>query len=115
MNFYTKAFEIFLALQLLMHCHAGVYDAGPHTTNFVDIDQITTGLDHKLGVYAPNAPGIFPIVYFASGFADNIPADAYETLFHRVSSHGYVVVCPHHLGPLIQEYNATWFLDVITW
>ena len=111
-------FKTLVPLQLLLFqvCLGGVYDSGPYTTAYVDYAQSTTGLDHKLGVYAPNAPGLFPVMYFSSGFADNIPADAYETLFSRVSSHGYVVIAPYHLGSLIQEYNdTTWFLDVMSW
>ena len=111
------SFLILLLLNILsiLCAQGGVYDEGSHPTGYVEYSKNFTGLDHHLGVHAPNAPGIFPVIYFSSGLADIQPASTYRTLFSRVASHGYVVIMPFHLSNPNNEYEADWLFDIMDW
>ena len=44
------------------------YEEGPYQTIFNEILQANIDeIDHSLGVYTPNEPGKFPVVYFTLG------------------------------------------------
>ncbi len=93
------------------------YSAGPYPVGFMEYQVNETGLDHSLGIFAPNSSGVFPVVYFVSAFADLLKPFSYMTLFERVASHGYVIVAPHRLdiGSSSEEFDAHWLQNIINW
>uniref|UniRef100_A0A0P6DNC3 Arylacetamide deacetylase n=1 Tax=Daphnia magna TaxID=35525 RepID=A0A0P6DNC3_9CRUS len=66
-------------------------------------------LDTNIDVYAPNATGNFPVLYFATGFGAIIPAEAHTILLSSIASHGVVVVAVWKLGSPEDSFNPEWF------
>ncbi len=107
---------VFLATLTLINA-VDPYSAGPHQVGFIEYHMNDTGLDHHFGVFAPNTSGIFPVIYFASAFADMLTPASYTTLFSRVASHGYAIAAPHRteMGTSTEEFDAQWLKDFIDW
>ncbi|KAF2346237.1 Chlorophyllase, partial [Trinorchestia longiramus] len=55
------------------------------------------GLPVHLSAWAPAESGIYPIVYFFSGFQATTPVEIYGDVIARIASHGYVVAAPWNL------------------
>ncbi len=48
------------------------FDEGPFIVNQTDFYRLVNPtIDLNLGVFAPNEPGNFPVLYFVTGFAGN--------------------------------------------
>ena len=48
------------------------YEKGQYEVKHVTYySLLTSGLDKDLGIYAPNAEGNFPVIYFLSGLGGN--------------------------------------------
>eukprot|EP00095_Tigriopus_kingsejongensis_P012448 maker-scaffold89_size390429-snap-gene-2.24 protein:Tk12448 transcript:maker-scaffold89_size390429-snap-gene-2.24-mRNA-1 annotation:"hypothetical protein DAPPUDRAFT_307488" len=92
------------------------FEIGPYATEmrYYDKDNVE-GLDHNLYIYAPNAAGTFPIVYFSSAFAGNVPAPAFKTILEHIASHGYVLVCPFKISFPTSEFTADWLIALHGW
>jgi len=66
-------------------------------------------LDLNLDVFAPNAPGNFPVFYLITGLGATIPVQAYTVLMNHIASHGFVAVGVWKAGRPIESFNVTWF------
>ncbi|XP_057366130.1 uncharacterized protein LOC130686987 [Daphnia carinata] len=66
-------------------------------------------LDTNVDVYAPNATGNFPVIYFITGFGGIVPAEGHTLLLTQMASHGYVVVCVWKLGSPEDSFDPAWF------
>lgn len=83
---------------------------GDYPVNSTAFQQIINPfLDLNLDVYAPNAPGNFPVFYFVSGFGGIMPIIAYSQFMTHVASHGFVAVGVWKLDNPINSFNVTWF------
>lgn len=118
-----RAFFVLLVVNLLkiqpgsaQEDLAAQFQPGPFATEtaFFDKDDILA-IDHNIYVYGPSAPGTFPIIYFSSSLAGNVPATAYKVLLEHIASHGYVVVCPAKLNWPGTEYESQWLIDLHKW
>lgn len=77
---------------------------------------LTSKLDHNLAVWAPDAAGKYPVLYFNSGLGGLIDANFYSKMFEHISSHGYVIMAPFkYLGFPQSEYTAEWMIELLQW
>ncbi len=74
-----------------------------------------SGSNLTLHIYAPDAAAEFPVIFFASGFAADVPTFAYNDLIQRIVSLGYVFVGLEQLG--VPQYldEAANFLNIMAW
>lgn len=92
------------------------FQRGEFATAAVEYRQIANlQLDHNLRVFAPNATGNFPVLYYSTGVAGTVTPLAYELVLDRVASHGVAVLAPHHLANPADEYEADWLDRVDEW
>lgn len=86
-------------------------------------------LDTNIDVYAPNATGNFPVIYFITGLggivtysscwyecktlitliSGIVPAEAHTLLLTQMASHGFVVVSVWKLGSPEDSFDPAWF------
>lgn len=66
-------------------------------------------LDTNVDVYAPNATGNFPVIYFITGLGGIVPAEAHTLLLTQMASHGFVVVSVWKLGSPEDSFDPAWF------
>ena len=73
------------------------------------------GSNLTLHIYDPDAAAEFPVIFFASGFAADVPTFAYNDLIQRIVSLGYVFVGLEQLG--VPQYldEAANFLNIMAW
>lgn len=87
----------------------GFYSPGELPVNHTSFyNALSLFLDTNLEVYAPNAPGNFPVVYFLTGVTDVVPATSYSNFLTHIASHGFVAVGIWKLDSPLNSFNASW-------
>jgi hypothetical protein len=76
---------------------------------------VDSGSNLTLHIYDPDAAAEFPVIFFASGFAADVPTFAESDLIQRIVSLGYVFVGLEQLGvPQYLDEDAN-FLNIMAW
>jgi len=85
------------------------YVLGELPVNYTEfLSPLTLFLDTNIDVYAPNAPGTFPVLYLITGFGGVIPGFFYKQFLTHIASHGFVAVGVWQLSSPVASFNATW-------
>ena len=67
-----KSFMFLIFLFTIQALAFDPYERGPYEVKHVTYySLLTSGLDKDLGIYAPDAEGNFPVIYFLSGLGGN--------------------------------------------
>jgi len=92
------------------------YNDGPYPPEHrLYLATFNNGLDHQVDVWAPDAPGKFPVIYMMGGMGAIFPGALYVDMFTHLASHGVVIVEAWSLTNPANHYKSEWFLNVHNW
>lgn len=105
--------QALLACSLFLVAEANVQKRSFAVSRFRQ--SVDAGSNLTLHIYAPDAAAEFPVIFFASGFAADVPTFAESDLIQRIVSLGYVFVGLEQLG--VPQYldEAANFLNIMAW
>ncbi|CAL4127435.1 unnamed protein product [Meganyctiphanes norvegica] len=124
MGYFKAVLLLFCCLLNLGHGRSVTIDPywpGDHDLARFDIHYETTpglpeGLEWNLDVWAPIAPGSYPVMYYLSGDAMGIAGEAYEQVMRHIASYGYVVILPSKTTYLLTpEKKTPEFVKIMSW
>ena len=112
----TRATVFIVLLQLYGVYTLNPFQPGNHSVvrtsppaRDIDVDGI------HCEVWAPQEPGLYPTVAFASAFGLNTPVHVYNGLFQRLASHGVVVAGFSKLNNPNYPHLALDFAEAVKW